>query len=145
MSAAPDGLGSGAMFDAIAGRYDVVNRVISLGLDQGWRRRAVDALALPARGVALDLATGTGDLAIAIQRAYPGARVIGADPSPKMLAVEAAPAAAPTARPTTAPNTSGESDVTAPASSSTVSLHWPGSRNFRTKPVPRSSASRASR
>jgi demethylmenaquinone methyltransferase/2-methoxy-6-polyprenyl-1,4-benzoquinol methylase len=86
-SADTERLGSGAMFDAIAARYDAVNRVISLGLDQGWRRRAVAALALPASGRALDLATGTGDLAIAIQRAHAGAQVVGVDPSEQMLAV----------------------------------------------------------
>jgi demethylmenaquinone methyltransferase/2-methoxy-6-polyprenyl-1,4-benzoquinol methylase len=77
------------MFDAIAPRYDLLNRVISLGLDQRWRRRTVAALALPARGMALDLATGTGDLAMMIARTHPEARVIGTDPSAKMLAVAA--------------------------------------------------------
>jgi demethylmenaquinone methyltransferase / 2-methoxy-6-polyprenyl-1,4-benzoquinol methylase len=79
-------LGSGAMFDRIARRYDFVNRVISLGLDQRWRRRTVAALHLGDKPRVLDLATGTGDLAIAIARARPGATVIGLDPSTEMLA-----------------------------------------------------------
>ena len=78
--------GSGEMFDAIAGRYDLVNRVLSLGLDQGWRRKAVRALALRPGATVVDLATGTGDLALAIARAH-DARVIGIDPSEGMLAV----------------------------------------------------------
>jgi demethylmenaquinone methyltransferase/2-methoxy-6-polyprenyl-1,4-benzoquinol methylase len=80
-------LGSGAMFDRIAPRYDLVNRVLSLGLDQGWRRRTVDALLLGDRPRVLDVATGTGDLAIEIARRHPGAQVIGVDPSPRMLAI----------------------------------------------------------
>ncbi len=87
--------GSGAMFDAIAGRYDLLNRIISLGLDQGWRRRTVAALAPdtgPSAGMAnggtfVDLATGTGDLAVEIVRQFPQARVIGVDPSANMLAI----------------------------------------------------------
>jgi len=80
-------LGSGAMFDRIAARYDTMNRVLSLGLDRGWRRRTVRALHLGERPRVLDLATGTADLAIDIARACPGAEVIGLDPSPQMLAV----------------------------------------------------------
>lgn len=83
---APRG-GSGEMFDAIAGRYDLLNRIISLGLDQGWRRRAVESLELDGRtSTVLDLATGTADLALAIARAL-DARVIGIDPSQGMLEV----------------------------------------------------------
>jgi demethylmenaquinone methyltransferase / 2-methoxy-6-polyprenyl-1,4-benzoquinol methylase len=96
-------LGSGEMFDRIAARYDFVNRVLSLGLDQRWRRRVVRALGLDTRNSArakhasgqwfgdrprvLDVATGTGDLAIEIARSCPGASVIGLDPSPGMLGV----------------------------------------------------------
>jgi len=89
-------LGSGQMFDRIARRYDFVNRVLSLGLDQGWRRRTVKALSLTGAGSkapphprVLDVATGTGDLAIAIARACPGATVVGLDPSTQMLAIAA--------------------------------------------------------
>jgi demethylmenaquinone methyltransferase/2-methoxy-6-polyprenyl-1,4-benzoquinol methylase len=82
-------LGTGAMFDRIAHRYDLLNRVLSLGLDHGWRRRASAALGLSPdeRGEILDLATGTGDLAIAIARMHPAARVLGTDPSANMLAI----------------------------------------------------------
>ena len=87
-------LGSGAMFDRIAARYDTVNRVLSLGLDQRWRRRVVRALGIAQGDLGehprvLDVATGTGDLAIEIARSCPGATVIGLDPSPGMLAVAA--------------------------------------------------------
>jgi demethylmenaquinone methyltransferase/2-methoxy-6-polyprenyl-1,4-benzoquinol methylase len=84
-------LGSGAMFDRIARRYDVVNRVLSLGLDQRWRRRTVRAVSvgLGAAPRILDVATGTGDLAIALAAAHPGGTVIGLDPSPGMLAIAA--------------------------------------------------------
>ncbi len=77
--------GSGAFFDRIAPRYDLLNRIISLGVDQRWRRRAVRALSLPGEGRALDLATGTADLAIRIARAHPEASVVGVDPSSGML------------------------------------------------------------
>ena len=79
--------GSGEMFDRIADRYDLVNRVISLGLDRSWRTRAVRALALPAKARVLDVATGTADLAIAIARAHEDAHVVGLDPSSGMLDV----------------------------------------------------------
>ena len=79
--------GSGAMFDKIAARYDAVNRVLSFGLDRGWRRRTVRALALGVQPRVLDLATGTGDLAVDIARMHPDATVIGLDPSRQMLAI----------------------------------------------------------
>jgi demethylmenaquinone methyltransferase/2-methoxy-6-polyprenyl-1,4-benzoquinol methylase len=75
------------MFDAIAPRYDLLNRLMSLGVDQRWRRKTVAALETPAGGRILDLATGTADLAIALARRYPTARVDGLDPSAKMLAI----------------------------------------------------------
>ena len=79
--------GSGQMFDAIAPRYDLLNRLMSMGVDQRWRRKPVAALAPPEGGRILDLATGTADLAIAIARRYPTARVDGLDPSANMLAI----------------------------------------------------------
>ena len=82
-------LGSGAMFDAIAERYDLLNRVLSLGIDQRWRRRTVESLALRGPGRVLDLATGTGDLALAIARRHPDVEVVGVDPSRNMLAIGA--------------------------------------------------------
>ncbi len=79
--------GSGEMFDRIASRYDLLNRIISLGIDQRWRRRTVDALELKPGDTALDLATGTADLAILTARRRAGTKVIGVDPSRNMLAV----------------------------------------------------------
>lgn len=79
--------GSGAMFDGIAARYDFVNRVISLGIDQRWRRATARALELGATARVLDLATGTGDLALQIAREAPSAQVVGVDPSQRMLDV----------------------------------------------------------
>src|SRR5690349_7190514 len=82
-------LGSGAMFDAIADRYDRLNRILSFGVDKGWRKKTVAALQLPADAEArvIDVATGTADLAIDIARRHPGARVVGVDPSLKMLEI----------------------------------------------------------
>jgi demethylmenaquinone methyltransferase/2-methoxy-6-polyprenyl-1,4-benzoquinol methylase len=76
------------MFDAVAPVYDLVNRIVSFGVDGRWRRAAVRALAADGgrpRHV-LDVATGTADLAIAAARAYAGSRVVGVDPSAVMLA-----------------------------------------------------------
>ncbi len=73
-----------AMFDLVAPRYDLVNRVITLGLDRRWRRRTVDALGLPPGATVLDLACGTGDLASLARRL--GQRALGADFSAGMLA-----------------------------------------------------------
>jgi demethylmenaquinone methyltransferase / 2-methoxy-6-polyprenyl-1,4-benzoquinol methylase len=83
----PRPLGGGEMFDAIAGRYDLLNRILSLGLDQGWRRSAVRALDVRPGSAVLDVATGTGDMALRIQREHREARVIGVDPSRGMLDV----------------------------------------------------------
>lgn len=79
--------GSGNMFDAIAGRYDAMNRILSLGIDQRWRKRTVAALNLGENARVLDLATGTADLALEIARQQPSAHVVGVDPSLKMLEV----------------------------------------------------------
>jgi demethylmenaquinone methyltransferase/2-methoxy-6-polyprenyl-1,4-benzoquinol methylase len=67
-----------AMFARISGRYDLMNRLMTFGLDQGWRRRVVAEAAGPPGGWALDLATGTGDIALAFP---PAARVkvVGCD------------------------------------------------------------------
>ena len=58
-----------SMFDAIAPRYDLVNRIMTFRLDVRWRRRAVRDLALPAGSTVLDLAAGTGDLCVDLRRA----------------------------------------------------------------------------
>ena len=72
------------MFDAIAGRYDLLNRLLSAGFDQRWRARAVDALGLAGGEVVLDLCTGTADLALALTTSA-GARVVGVDFAGEML------------------------------------------------------------
>jgi demethylmenaquinone methyltransferase / 2-methoxy-6-polyprenyl-1,4-benzoquinol methylase len=74
------------MFDAIAGRYDLMNRVMTLGQDQRWRRFVVAQAGDPADGWVLDLATGTGDIAALIQTSHPRAKVLGGDFSLNMLA-----------------------------------------------------------
>lgn len=80
-------LGSGAMFDAIAPRYDLLNRLISFGVDQRWRTRTVEALAVSGNARVLDVATGTGDLALRIARRHREAQVVGVDPSARMLEI----------------------------------------------------------
>jgi demethylmenaquinone methyltransferase / 2-methoxy-6-polyprenyl-1,4-benzoquinol methylase len=76
-----------AMFDAIAPRYDLLNALLSLGIDRAWRRAAVAAALAGAPRAILDVATGTADLAMALARSAPEARVIGVDFSEAMLAV----------------------------------------------------------
>lgn len=74
------------MFDAIAGRYDLLNTVLSAGLDRYWRRRAIDSLQLTGRERLLDVCTGTADVAIGAARRPTGARrVVGVDFSKAML------------------------------------------------------------
>jgi demethylmenaquinone methyltransferase/2-methoxy-6-polyprenyl-1,4-benzoquinol methylase len=73
------------MFDAIAPRYDLLNHVLSAGMDRGWRDRAVEALALPEGARVLDLCTGTADLAIATVHGASGATVVGVDFAGEML------------------------------------------------------------
>ncbi|MDX6656508.1 MAG: demethylmenaquinone methyltransferase / 2-methoxy-6-polyprenyl,4-benzoquinol methylase [Solirubrobacteraceae bacterium] len=73
-----------AMFDRIAGVYDVMNSVMTAGMHHRWRRRAADLAAVASGDEALDVATGTGDLAVEL--AARGARVIASDFSEEMLA-----------------------------------------------------------
>jgi demethylmenaquinone methyltransferase/2-methoxy-6-polyprenyl-1,4-benzoquinol methylase len=74
------------MFDRISGVYDRMNTVMTAGLHHSWRRRAADLAALAPGGRALDVATGTGDLAIELtRRVGPGGEVVGADFSERML------------------------------------------------------------
>jgi demethylmenaquinone methyltransferase/2-methoxy-6-polyprenyl-1,4-benzoquinol methylase len=65
------------LFDTIADRYDLVNRVMTLGMDVGWRRRAVRTLRLPGGSVVADLACGTGDFCRELH--HNGYRAIGFD------------------------------------------------------------------
>ncbi|MCG8461516.1 MAG: bifunctional demethylmenaquinone methyltransferase/2-methoxy-6-polyprenyl-1,4-benzoquinol methylase UbiE [Holophagales bacterium] len=77
--------GSGAMFDRIAGRYDLLNRIMSFGLDSAWRRATVRALRLRPGSRVLDIATGTAAMALEVLRLQPGATAVGLDPSDGML------------------------------------------------------------
>ncbi|CAM9546888.1 unnamed protein product, partial [Sphacelaria rigidula] len=87
-------LGSGQMFDAIAPRYDLINKVISLGLDMRWRQTMIDGLQATGDRV-VDMATGTADVAIMLAQELakldaatsPQQPVIGIDPSANMLDV----------------------------------------------------------
>ena len=73
-----------SLFDTISSRYDLVNRVMTLGMDTGWRRRAVEQLRLPGRALVLDLACGTGDFCRELGSS--GYRAVGFDFSLGMLA-----------------------------------------------------------
>src|SRR5207302_9544345 len=73
-----------SMFDGIAKRYDLVNRIMTFGLDIWWRRRATRALGLPRGSLVLDLACGTGDFCRELARR--GMRPVGVDFSYGMLA-----------------------------------------------------------
>ena len=71
------------MFDRIASRYDLMNRVLSLGMDAGWRRKAVAGLQLSPGSTVLDLACGTG--ALSRELLHSGMKPVGADISEQML------------------------------------------------------------
>ena len=79
------------MFDAIAPRYDLLNRLLSAGIDRRWRRRAIDSLTLTGREVLVDVATGTADVALEAcaprRGAARAARVVGVDFARAMLAL----------------------------------------------------------
>ncbi|HLI55660.1 MAG TPA: class I SAM-dependent methyltransferase, partial [Actinomycetota bacterium] len=73
-----------SMFDAIAPRYDLLNRILTFGMDVGWRKRTVADLVLAGGSVVLDLACGTGDFCRELQKAE--LKPIGFDNSAGMLA-----------------------------------------------------------
>lgn len=74
------------MFDNIAPRYDFLNRLLSLGIDQHWRRFAVRQIRWSEGGKLLDVATGTGDVALALAAATPASvSIIGVDFSAEMV------------------------------------------------------------
>lgn len=77
------------IFSAIAGRYDLANHLLSGGLDFLWRARAVRMVKAWNPRAILDLATGSGDLALAMQKVMPQARIVGADFCLPMLQVAA--------------------------------------------------------
>lgn len=75
------------MFAAAARRYDLMNRLMTLGQDQKWRRMVVESCQLPPGGRLLDVATGTGDIALEALRMRPDVRVVGADFTHEMMRV----------------------------------------------------------
>ncbi len=91
------GRGIRDMFDKIAPRYDLLNRLLSLGIDRRWRRFAVKQLQIPEGGMVLDIATGTGDVALEVAKQTPASvRIVGSDFTQGMLVlghekVEASP------------------------------------------------------
>src|ERR1700704_4016954 len=86
VSKSPDRIAG--IFDAIGGRYDLLNHLLSAGIDRRWRKRAIRSLALTGRERVLDVCTGTADLAIAARTASPpAARGVGVDFAGAMLRV----------------------------------------------------------
>ena len=81
MSASP----IAAMFDRISPKYDALNHLLSLNIDKVWRRKAAKTATKKQPNAILDLATGTGDLAIALAKRNPQTHIIGMDISEKML------------------------------------------------------------
>ena len=75
------------MFDNIAPKYDLLNHTLSMSIDRVWRRRVVGEVRRAKPGRSLDVATGTGDLAIAMARRIRDVQVLGVDLSEQMLAV----------------------------------------------------------
>ena len=73
------------MFGSIARRYDFANRLLSCGMDYYWRRRAAEIVSDWRPHTIVDVATGTGDLALALQRKLPDAQITGIDFVPEML------------------------------------------------------------
>lgn len=75
------------MFDAISPKYDLLNRVLSMGVDQSWRRNTINAIAAEPVDRLLDVATGTADMAIMAARKDAARAIVGADISAGMLEV----------------------------------------------------------
>lgn len=80
-----DKLQIGQMFDRISFRYDLLNHLLSLGIDKIWRKKMVKELCKQYNSHILDIATGTGDLAIMLAKNIPNADIIGIDISKNML------------------------------------------------------------
>jgi len=75
------------MFDRIAERYNIMNRIMTGGQDMKWRRFVIEKAQLPTNGRLLDLATGTGDIAFEALKKTPSAEVVGADFALQMMHV----------------------------------------------------------
>jgi demethylmenaquinone methyltransferase/2-methoxy-6-polyprenyl-1,4-benzoquinol methylase len=78
------------MFSRIAGRYDLMNRLMTFGQDRRWRRRVIQESQLPPGGRLLDIATGTGDIALEALRQQPGIHAVGGDFTIEMMQAGAA-------------------------------------------------------
>lgn len=75
------------MFDAISGAYDFFNHFLSLGIDRFWRKKMMlETKSVQPCEKILDLATGTADVALSLQKTHPGAKITGVDLSPAMIA-----------------------------------------------------------
>jgi len=87
----PSDFGSGQMFDLIASRYDMINRVLALRMDVGWRKNMVETVSERVSTIdtpkLLDIATGTADVALMLSKEIPRGTVLGLDPSQNMLDV----------------------------------------------------------
>jgi demethylmenaquinone methyltransferase / 2-methoxy-6-polyprenyl-1,4-benzoquinol methylase len=75
------------MFNHIAGKYDFLNHLLSLGIDKGWRTKAIKSIEEINPKKILDVATGTGDLAIAAAKKIPESKIVGIDIATQMLEV----------------------------------------------------------
>lgn len=75
------------IFDRIAPRYDLMNRIMTFGMDASWRRFVIQKAQIPPRGKVLDIATGTGDIAFEALAQVPDALAVGADFVPRMMTV----------------------------------------------------------
>ena len=75
------------MFNAISPKYDALNRILSAGIDQSWRRKTLREIRATGALNLLDVATGTADLALALAKGIPGSKVVGVDISSGMLEV----------------------------------------------------------
>lgn len=73
------------MFGRIAGRYDVMNRLMTFGQDMRWRRFVIEQAQLPPAGRILDIATGTGDIAHEAQKIHPDVEAVGGDFAVEMM------------------------------------------------------------
>jgi len=73
------------MFDNIAANYDLLNRVLSFGIDKAWRKKLIKMIAANKPHSLLDVATGTGDVAILAAKQIPDIQITGVDLSQKMI------------------------------------------------------------
>lgn len=75
------------MFNEIAGRYDLLNRLLSAGIDVRWRKKAIQLLSDVQPKMILDVATGTADVALLLAKTYPQSTIIGVDMAEHMLQI----------------------------------------------------------